>query len=106
MTRSFLTRTLLAGSVAIGLAGCAQGYGLKAFNSDYDRYYGDSNGYSSVPYGYAGANFGWSQGYYYPGTGGMVYNRRGEPRAWNSGQRRHWEQRARTHQQRGNHGPR
>jgi hypothetical protein len=98
MVGTVLKRVALTAALVIGLAGCADGYGRRAYNSDYDRYYGNSQGYASVPYGYAGSNFGWSQGYYYPGTGVMVYDRRGVARSWSSGQRRYWEQRvARSH---------
>ncbi|MBC7520772.1 MAG: hypothetical protein H7268_06725 [Sandarakinorhabdus sp.] len=107
MMARFFGRMFLAGTVAIGLAGCADGYsngyGRMAYNSDYDRYYGDAQGYSSVPYGYAGSNFGWRQGYYYPGTGGVVYSRQGQQRTLSTIERRHWEQRAR-HPQQGHRG--
>ena len=107
MVARYFGRMVLAGTMAIGLASCADGdssgYGRMANNSDYDRYYGDSQGYSSVPYGYAGSNFGWSQGYYYPGTGGVVYSRKGQQRNLSSGQRRYWEQRA-AHPSQGNGG--
>jgi hypothetical protein len=93
MVSTILKRVALAGTLVIGLAGCADGFGRRAYNSNYDRYYGNTQGYASVPYGYAGRNFGWSQGYYYPGTGAMVYNRRGVARPWSSSQRRYWERR-------------
>ncbi|WP_310496869.1 hypothetical protein [Sandarakinorhabdus sp.] len=101
--RLTLGRLTLAAAMAVALAGCSGGYGRMAYNSDYDRYYGDNRGYSSVPYGYSGSNFGWWNGYYYPGTGAYVYNRRGNQRAWSRSQRRYWENRD-AH--RGDHGNR
>ena len=94
MSTSVLRRFTLAGALLIGLAGCTTGYGSRGYDSRYDRYYGDVNGYQAVPYGYAGSNFGWSGGYYYPGTGAVVYDRRGQSRAWSGQQRRYWERRA------------
>ena len=80
MKPTVLLRIALAGTLALGLGACVDGYGgigyAGGYNNQYDRYYGVSDGYRSVPYGYAGSNFGWSSGYYYPGTGGYVYDRR------------------------------
>lgn len=98
MAARIFGRMALVGAIAIAIAGCADGYSSgysrMAYNSDYDRYYGNAQGYSSVPYGYAGSNFGWSQGYYYPGTGSMVYTRKGQSRNLSNSQRRYWEKRA------------
>lgn len=112
MAARIFGRIALAGAMAITLVGCADGYssgyGRMAYNSDYDRYYGNAQGYSSVPYGYAGSNFGWSQGYYYPGTGNSVYSRKGQSRNLSSGERRYWEKRAarppQANRGQGNHG--
>jgi hypothetical protein len=101
MNLSNLRRLALLGSLAIGLAACAGDYGPRyggGYNASYDRYYGDAGGYSSVPYGYAGANFGWSGTYYYPGTGTYVFDRAGRQRQWNRREQRYWERRARQHQ--------
>jgi hypothetical protein len=102
MTSSKTFRAGLILASALGLAACAGGYGGvgyggMAYNSDYDRYYGDSSGYNAVPYGYAGSNFGWSGSYYYPGTGNMVYDRGGKQRQWSSHEQRYWQDRAKSH---------
>ena len=100
MKNGLIGRLAIIGALTIGLGACATG---GRYNSDYDRYYGDARGYSSVPYGYVGSNFGWSSGYYYPGTGVMVYNRSGQARAWSQGERRYWERRAFRQQRRQMH---
>ena len=96
----------LVAAVSLGLGGCAYnglgmgvgtgygydqyGYGQYGYGNDryayggynpygYDRYaYGGYN-----PYGYNayGSPFGWYNGYYYPGSGGWVYDRNGGRRA-------------------------
>lgn len=98
MQHKTLLTLAIAGTLGIGLSACADGYGGRhgglAYNSDYDRYYGDAGGYRSVPYGYAGSNFGWSGSYYYPGTGTYVYDRGGRQRQWSSRQQRYWHDRS------------
>ena len=89
----------LIAAVSLGLGGCAtnglgvgvgsgygyDGYGYDRYGYGYDRYgygYGYPAGYS--PYGYNPYG-GWSNGYYYPGTGGWVYDRDGRRREANFG---------------------
>lgn len=85
----------LIAAVSLGLGGCAYnglgmgvgtgygsgyGYGYDNYGYGYDRYgygYGYSPYYS--PYGYNPYG-GWYNGYYYPGTGGWVYDRDGRRR--------------------------
>lgn len=73
---------VLAAAATAALAGCSShggyGYGSSPYPSSY---YGGS------------AYFGWYDGYYYPGTGYYVYDRRGYRHSWNAKQRRHWEAR-------------
>ncbi len=101
------TPMMLAATLALGLGACAGGYGgvgyAGGYNPEYERYYGDVGGYRSVPYGYAGRNFGWSSGYYYPGTGNYVYDRRGQQRQWSSREQRYWQNRAQREDHRGDH---
>ena len=87
----------LVAVVALGLGGCAynglgvgvgNGYGYDDYGYGYDRYgygggYGNYGGYGGYnPYGYGGygSPSGWYNGYYYPGTGGWVYDRDGRRR--------------------------
>lgn len=87
----------LIAAVSLGLGGCAYnglgmgvgtGYGYGGYGDygyGYDRYgydrYGYGYGYSQYysPYGYNPYG-GWYNGYYYPGTGGWVYDRDGRRR--------------------------
>ncbi len=103
MSQSKMFRAGLILAATLGLAACVDGYGYGGasigyaggYNVDYDRYYGDPYGYRSVPYGYVGSNFGWYGDYYYPGTGGFIYDRRGHRRNWSHQHRGYWENRAR-----------
>lgn len=99
MTRSVLGRMTFLAAATLAVVACSDGYGYGglAYNSDYDRYYGDPLGYSYVPYGYSAGNFGWWNGYYYPGNGSIIYDRRGRPRTWSQWHRRHWMSRDRYH---------
>ena len=87
----------LIAAVALGLGGCATnglgvgvgtGYGYGGYGDygyGYDRYgYGYGYPYGYSPYGYNPYG-GWSNGYYYPGTGGWVYDRDGRRREANFG---------------------
>lgn len=78
----------LIAAVSLGLGGCAAnglgmgvgtgyGYGYDDYGYGYDRY-----GYGYSPYGYNsyGSPYGWYNGYYYPGSGGWVYDRDGRRR--------------------------
>lgn len=80
---------VLALVAALGLGAC----------SGYDRGYGYggvSVGYaSSGHYGdYYGPSYGWYKGYYYPGSGFLVYDRGGKSYRWNGAQQRYWEGRS------------
>jgi hypothetical protein len=82
----------LIAAVSLGLGGCAYnglgmgvgtGYGYDNYGYGYDRYgYGYGYPYGYSPYGYNPYG-GWSNGYYYPGTGGWVYDRDGRRREAN-----------------------
>jgi hypothetical protein len=101
MTGSKLRRLALAATLALGLAACAGNFGngyRGGYNAQYDRYYGDANGFRNVPFGYAGSNFGWSRNSYYPGTGVFVFDRSGAQRQWNRREQRYWQHRARQNQ--------
>ncbi|WP_184198805.1 hypothetical protein [Polymorphobacter multimanifer] len=86
---------------AMGVGACADqyaygrapGYGNTGGYADYNQYWGDPYGYRNVPVGYVGQGFGWNNGYYYPGNGNFVYDRRGSRRAWNQQQRSYWQPR-------------
>ena len=81
----------LIAAVSLGLGGCAYnglgmgvgsgsgyGYGYDDYGYGYDRYaYG---GYSPYGYNAYGSPYGWYNGYYYPGSGGWVYDRDGRRR--------------------------
>lgn len=45
--------------------------------------------YPAYGYGYPGY-YGWYGGFYYPGSGGFVYDRYRRPYRWNGAQRRYW----------------
>ena len=91
----------LIAAVSLGLGGCAyggvgmgvgSGYGYDNYGYGngygnygygYDRYgYGYGYPYGYSPYGYNPYG-GWSNGYYYPGTGDWVYDRDGRRREAN-----------------------
>ena len=104
MQHKTLFRLAAAAALTLGLSACAGSYGggsygRMAYNSNYDRYYGDPLGYGAVPYGYAGNNFGWSGNYYYPGTGNIVIDRAGRQRQWSRSQQRYWQNRVQRQQQ-------
>ena len=86
---------LALGSV-VAIGGCADDYGYDGVAigyaaPGYDAYY---DGYAEPYYGYPGNGFGyygWYGGYYYPGSGGYVYDRYRRPLRWNGDQRRYWQ---------------
>lgn len=86
---SQLRNIVIGASAALVLAGCSSyddGYGY--------GYGGVSLGYNSGGYyddGYYGGYGGWYNGFYYPGTGYYVYDRRGARHRWNDSQRRYFE---------------
>lgn len=89
MTAARIVLVTLAAAGA--LAGCTipDGYGgvSVGVGAGYDPYYGGGyygGGYYGDPY------YGWYDGYYYPGTGHYVWDRRGRRHAWSDAQRRHW----------------
>jgi hypothetical protein len=86
MNRSLVRLGLVVGA-SIALAGCST-YG------DYGH-----RGYSGVSIGYSSARpyYGWYDGYYYPGTGYYVYDRKGSRHRWRDADRRHWEGRRTDH---------
>ena len=97
-----LAAAALALGAALGVSGCADGYGYGGLSAGYGAggYYGDSyyDGYGygdpyGYGYGYGGspAYFGWYNDFYYPGTGIYVYDRNRRPFRWNDTQRRYWE---------------
>lgn len=100
IAKRFLSIGILA-VAALGLGACADqyaygrapGYDDGGYYSQYDQYYGDPYGYQYVPAGFIGSGFGWYGSYYYPGTGGFVYDRRGYRQAWNQQQRAYWQPR-------------
>lgn len=80
--KSMILRPTLIALAALGLAGC----------STYDsRGYGSSR--VSVGVGSSYPYYGWYDGYYYPGTGYYIYDRRGARMRWNDRHRRYWESR-------------
>jgi predicted dehydrogenase len=84
----------LIGGVLMTTAGCTDGYGYSGVSLGYG-----GGGYYDTPYaggygggyGYAPSYYGWYGDYYYPGTGGYVYDRYRRAHRWNDGQRRYWE---------------
>lgn len=71
----------LAVAVSAALAGCSTygGYGRAS--------YGYSDYYPRASY------YGWYDGYYYPGAGYYIYDRRGHRHSWKDKHRRYWEAR-------------
>ena len=119
MMRRKITTLAVVALTAVGLSACADPYaygrapgygyadvGWGAGYSSWDVYYGDPFGWRHVPMGWAGSGFGWYGGYYYPGTGGFVYDRRGVRRAWAGQQQRYWQPRIALRQQGGYRDPR
>jgi hypothetical protein len=72
---------VLAVAASAALAGCAS----------YDGYGRTSYGYSD--YYPRASYYGWYDGYYYPGAGYYIYDRRGHRHSWNARHRRYWEAR-------------
>lgn len=71
------------------LGGCTtDGYGHGGVNVGY----GSGYYYDHYPYG-PYAPYGWYDGYYYPGNGYWLYDRRGTRHRWSERQKRYWEQR-------------
>ena len=94
MTITTRARIGIIAAAFIGLSGCAGGYnGGPGYASVdvYDRYYGRSGGYRSVPYGYVGSGFGWYGERYYPGRGSYGYDRQGRRMQLSDDERRYWE---------------
>ncbi|HEY7959841.1 MAG TPA: hypothetical protein VID20_07270 [Sphingomicrobium sp.] len=97
----------------ISLAGCAYGdygygdpygygyapYGGVSVGIGYGGYGGYYGGYG-YPYGYGYDPFGWYGDYYYPGVGIYVYDSHRNRHEWNGDQRRYWENRRSTWQNR------
>jgi len=76
------TTLIVTGAAALTLAGCdgyGTGYGWGS------GYYGDYGYYGSRP------SYGWYDGYYYPGNGYYVYDRRGTRQRWSNDHRDHWQ---------------
>src|SRR3546814_31102 len=82
----FLVAAGLAGVLALsGCYGYDDGYGYGGVSVG-SGYYG-----SSYYDPYYGGNYGWYNGYYYPGAGYYVYDRGGKRHRWNKDHRRHWQ---------------
>lgn len=96
MRRKTLFTTALAIAAGLGLSGCVEdgyGYGLSTGYGGgyYGDYYGDFyDGSYGMPY------YGWSDGYYYPGSGYYVYDRDRRPHRWTDRQRDYWEKRGKS----------
>lgn len=91
---TFGFKKLAVAGVALGsllaLGGCYDdryGYGGVSVGYGYPGYY-DGYGYGDPYYGYG---YGWYDGFYYPGRGYHIYDRRGHRHQWNDHHRRHWE---------------
>ena len=75
---------------ALLLGGCAyDDYGYGGMSVGYGSPYYDDYAYG--PYGYS--PYGWYDGYYYPGSGYWMYDRRGDRHRWSDRQRDYWERR-------------
>jgi hypothetical protein len=96
----------LIAAVSLGLGGCAynglgMGVGTGYGYNDYGYGYGYSPyGYSPYAYNGYGSPYGWYNGYYYPGTGGWVYDRDGHRREILPGELFHFERQAKEFRQR------
>ena len=73
----------LAVAASAALAGCAS-YDDYGYGRGYHGYY---DHYPSASY------YGWYDGYYYPGVGIYIYDRRGHRHSWKGKHRRYWEAR-------------
>ncbi|RJF85424.1 hypothetical protein [Sphingomonas cavernae] len=83
-------RTILLALIAsAGLAGCAydDGYGYGGVSVGYGAGYYDPWYYDD----YYPRRYGWYDGFYYPGTGYYVFDRKGHRHRWSDGHRRYWE---------------
>ena len=77
---------LALGSI-LALGGCyddGYGYGGVSVGYGHPGYYG----YGDPYYGH---DYGWYDGFYYPGGGYYIYDRKGHRHRWNDHHRRHWE---------------
>ncbi|WP_375290853.1 hypothetical protein [Qipengyuania sp.] len=82
-------RLMIAAVAAMALSGCST-YG---YDSGYSRVsVGVGNGYYDRGY-YDRGYYGWYDGYYYPGTGYYVFDRRGQRHRWNRAHQRYWQAR-------------
>ncbi len=69
----------LAAVASLGLGAC----------TTYDDY-GYPTSRVSVGVGYGAPYYGWYDGYYYPGTGYYIYDRRGDRHRWSNRYRNYW----------------
>jgi hypothetical protein len=89
--RKVASATVLASALALG--GCAyDDYGYGGVNVGYGAPYYDGYPYG-YGYGYDYAPYGWYDGYYYPGNGYWLYDRRGTRHRWSDRQRDYWQRR-------------
>lgn len=78
------------GGVGVGVSSGYGGYGNYGYGGyGYDPYYA-GYGYGS-PYGYD--HYGWYNGYYYPGSGYWVYDRKKNRRPLTAAERAYWNER-------------
>jgi len=101
MTSLRKAATAAALASAVWLGGCAyDDYGYGGVNVGYGGGYYYDDCYGCGPY----APFGWYDGYYYPGNGYWLYDRRGTRHRWTDRQRDYWQHR-REHSGGNWHGP-
>lgn len=106
-SRVFSALIVLAATTGLGACTAYDPYGYNGvsvgvgYGSPYSSYgygygqpyYGVGYGYPYYGGGYGNPYYGWYDGYYYPGTGYYVYDRRGSRQRWSDQQRRFWESR-------------
>lgn len=80
----------LALASALALGGCYDdGYGYSGVSVGYGS--GGYYGYDDPWYRGYGPNYGWYDGFYYPGHGYWLYDRNGHRHRWSDRHRRYWE---------------
>lgn len=95
----------LLAAATLGLSGCAMYDGFGGVSVGYgDGYY---DGYDPYVDGYgdlyySSGYYGWYDGYYYPGAGYYIYDRRGSRHRWSDRHRDYWETRRGRHEAREN----